>query len=106
LHLCATQSTNPTQARATPSLLFPIVSWLAIQKPSDRQHIGNSIDAAMMFVRADFINVLCWRVHCDFGAYQDRSPWSNFRFGGKADSAQQFCEGSDSCKLSDLDFGS
>src|SRR5215471_16219099 len=54
LHLCATRSTNPTQAQATPMLLFPIVSWLALQKPTEQQHIENSISVTFIFARADF----------------------------------------------------
>jgi hypothetical protein len=31
--------------------------WSAIQEPTKWQRIGNKIDAAFMFARADFVNV-------------------------------------------------
>src|SRR5437870_7865893 len=32
--------------------------WLAVPKPTERQRIGNQTDAAMIFTRSDFVNVL------------------------------------------------
>jgi hypothetical protein len=65
------------------------VTWLGVPQSTERQRIGNQINAAIC-VRADFINVHCLRAHCDFGAYQNRSPQCNFRFSGKTDSGHQF----------------
>ena len=41
--------------------------WLAVPEPTKWQRIGNQIDAAMIFARADFVNV--------HGAAR-RSDWS------------------------------
>ena len=32
--------------------------WLAVPQATEWQHIGNQIDAAMIFARADFVDVL------------------------------------------------
>jgi hypothetical protein len=32
--------------------------WLSVPQTTERQRIGNQIDAAMIFARADFVNVL------------------------------------------------
>jgi hypothetical protein len=32
--------------------------WFAIPQPTEWQRIGNQIDGAMIFARADFVNVL------------------------------------------------
>jgi hypothetical protein len=42
-------------AAAHPSLSFCV--WLAISKATEWQRIGNQIDAAFIFARADFVNV-------------------------------------------------
>jgi hypothetical protein len=45
-------------------VLFPTVRFLigeqlsGKQQPTEWQHIGNQIDAAMIFARADFVNAL------------------------------------------------
>jgi hypothetical protein len=33
--------------------------WLAIPEATEGQHIGNQIEAAFIFTRADFVNVPC-----------------------------------------------
>jgi hypothetical protein len=32
--------------------------WLAVPHPTERERVGNQIDAAMVFARADFVKVL------------------------------------------------
>ena len=32
--------------------------WLAVPQPTEGQHLGNKIDAAMVFTRADFLEVM------------------------------------------------
>jgi hypothetical protein len=32
--------------------------WLAVPQPPKWQHVGNQIDAAFIFARADFVNVV------------------------------------------------
>jgi hypothetical protein len=59
-------------AAVHPSLSFCV--WLAISKATEWQRIGNQIDAAFIFARADFVNVHgrnqpmeSWPHHSPFG---------------------------------------
>jgi len=33
------------------------IIWRFVPQPTERQHIGNQIDAAMIFARPDFVNM-------------------------------------------------
>ena len=47
--------------------------WLAVPEATERQRIGNQIDAAFIFARADFVNVHAEKavnVGDDFAVFQ------------------------------------
>ena len=66
---------------------FDCIRALFVPQPTERQRIGNQIDAALVFAWADFVNVL-WASH-DTGQRLASSPWLGLMVGFKPQFVQQ-----------------